>query len=336
MTTMSKLPLMWELMGKAARLNVPFQVALELTYRCNLRCVHCYVDLVERDELSVAEWKGVLDQLKASGTLYLLFTGGEMMVRDDSLDIMTYARSSGFFVGLLTNCTRITPVVARAIADLRPFTAGTSLYGATAATHEAVTRIPGSFRKTLEGIELLVAAGVVPTVQVLTMKDNLGELPQIVELVKSLGAWVKVKTGMSPAKSGADFPFSYEPAELIGLEDETRMNASGPGPCRAGKAICSVSPRGDVFPCIMFPLKLGNLRQSSFESLWRLEPCAELRYLRSMRHSDLYACNVCELRAYCRRCTGSAYLESGRMDGLSTSACRQARMRWRLNQAAEA
>jgi radical SAM protein with 4Fe4S-binding SPASM domain len=85
----------------------------------------------------------------------------------------------------------------------------------------------------------------------------------------------------------------------------------------------------------MFPLKLGNLRESSFESLWRLEPRAELRYLRSMGRENLYACQACELSSYCVRCTGSAYIETGRIEGPVPSACRQAKMRWRLNHIGE-
>ena len=316
-------------------------MALELTYRCNLRCSHCYIDLAEPNELSFEEWKEVLSQLKEAGAIYLLFTGGEIMVRNDFLDIATYARRNGFFIGLLTNCTLVTPAISRAIAELRPFAIGTSLYGATASTHESVTRVSGSFHKALEGIQLLIAAGVVPTVQTTVMQANVQELPQIEELVESLGARADINVGMAPSKTGSDFPFQYEPG-IEGLlncgwqpETPDPSEEQGPQLCKAGKAICSVSPHGDVFPCIMFPMRLGNIRQSSFDSIWRLEPCAELRYLRSMRRSDLYACNGCELSAYCQRCTGSAYIESGRADGPSSSACRQAQLRWRLTQARE-
>lgn len=329
-------PLMQEVMKKCSGLNIPIQVALELTYRCNLQCAHCYIDISEADELTLEEWKGVLDQLKAAGTMYIALTGGEIMVRQDFLDIATYARRNGFLISFMTNCTLVTPYLSRAIAELQPFTVGTSLYGATAATHEAVTRVSGSFQRTLAGIKLFVDAGLIPTVQTIAMKTNIAELSQMKEVVESVGATVHIEVGMAPSKTGALFPFQYEPVAedlldcrwLVHASD--RINNAEPQLCRAGKSYCSISPEGNVFPCLMFPMKLGNLRQSSFESVWRLEPRAELRYLRSMRRSDLYACNGCELVAYCDRCTGSAYLESGRADGPSPSACRQAEMRWRL------
>ncbi|OGO22528.1 MAG: hypothetical protein A2144_02215 [Chloroflexi bacterium RBG_16_50_9] len=329
-------PLLHEVMSKSAGLNIPLQVALELTYRCNLRCAHCYIDITEKDELSFDEWRKILDQLKAAGTLYLLLTGGEISVRRDFLDIAAYARQNGFFLALLTNCTMITPSIARAIAGLKPLAVGTSLYGASAASHELVTKIPGSFHKTIEGIKLLVSAGVTPTVQVTSMKSNLDELPQIEKLVAGLGARVDITTGMAPSKTGAAFPFEYEPDchELIecGWQPDASSIPDNDRPqlCKAGKGICSVSPVGDVFPCIMFPMKLGSLKNSKFDEIWSLEPCAELRYLRLMRRSDLFACKTCTVKDYCQRCTGSAYLESGRTDGPSPSACRQAQIRWRL------
>lgn len=333
--------LLQEVMAKCSDLHLPLQATLELTYRCNLRCVHCYVDIKEGREFTFEEWKDVLDQLKSAGTVFLLFTGGEVMVRDDFLDIATHARRMGFFIALLTNCTLVTPEVARNIADLSPFLLGTSLYGATAASHELVTGVPGSFNRTVEGIRSLVGAGLRPVVQIAVTKTNAVELPRIESLVESLGAEPRHKVGMSPSKTGADFPFLHEPGieELLDCDWalDSKELTTGPGPdvCKAGRSICAISPLGDVSPCAMFPLKMGNLRESSLESIWRLEPCAELRYLRSMRRSDLSACINCELKAYCQRCTGSAYLESGRFDGPSPSACRQARRRWRLTLASE-
>jgi radical SAM protein with 4Fe4S-binding SPASM domain len=333
--------LMHDVLLQCSRENVPAQAVLELTYRCNLRCSHCYVDVAEPDELTTEEWLSVIDELKAAGTIFLLFTGGEITLRRDLLEIAGYARRSGFFVGFLTNGSIMTPELARGIAGLKPFSVATSLYGATAKTHEYVTGREGSFQSTLEGIRLLVESGLAPTVQVLAMKSNLSELDRTIELVAGLGARAKIDLGLAPTKSGNEFPFRLEP----GPADFTRCGwrpgapakdeAACQGTCKAGRAICSVSPSGNVFPCIMFPLKLGNLRYSSFDKIWGLEPRVELRYLRSIKRTDLDACGKCDLAAYCQRCTGIAYLESGRMIGPSPSACRQARVRWRLNKATE-
>jgi len=332
-------PLLQEVVAMCSRLNIPAQAVLELTYRCNLHCVHCYVDIDETDELTTVEWKDVIDQLKAAGTMYLLFTGGEIMLRPDLLDIAAYARRNGFMPGFLTNGTMLTPATCQAIAELKPFYVGISLYGATAAIHELVTGVPCSFEKTIASIKMLIGAGLVPTVQTLIMKYNLAELAQIKALVKGLGATFRITMGMGPTKTGREFPLQYEPDEEV-TEDYGRWQeiphleeCGGPGLCKAGKAMCSISPHGDVFPCVMFPLKLGNLRKSSFESIWRVQPRTELQDLRTMTRSDLSSCNACELKTYCQRCTGIAYLESANAGGISPSACRQARTRRQLSRA---
>ena len=334
-------PLMRQVLSRCSELNIPVQMALELTYRCNLRCSHCYIDLERGDELTLQEWKDVLDQLKAEGAIYLLFTGGEIMVRPDFLEIAAYARRNGFIPGFLTNSTLVTPGIARDIADLRPFSVGTSLHGAAAATHEQVTRVPGSFEKTLEGIRLLINAGLEVIVHTLVMKSNVNELNQIEQLVELLGAKSHINMEIAPTKTGANSPLELEPEEeKLALSswrpaEQENVGTVRPVLCKAGKSLGSISPNGDVFPCIMFPLKLGNVKQTSFSSIWRTESCAELRYLRSMTHRDLHACNDCGLKEYCQRCTGIAYLESGHSNGISPSACKQAMVRWRLSQAAE-
>ena len=327
-----------DVIDQCARLNIPTQAILELTYRCNLHCIHCYVDVDEPDELTTEEWKNVIDELKSAGVISLLITGGEVMVREDFLNIITYARRSGFFISLSTNCTLIDTVIAREIAKLKPFIVNTSLYGASASTHEAVTRVAGSFNSTLKGINTFVACGLKPLVQTLVMKSNINELEQIKRLVTGLGAEINIDIGISPTKTGANFPFEFEPTqeELLRCSWQPEINLNkGQGLCKAGKSTLSIAPNGDVFPCCVFPLKLGNLRQTNLDKIWHIEPCAELRYLRSMRRDDLYTCNKCELSVYCQRCPGIAYTESGRLDGPSFSACRQAEARRRLYQATE-
>jgi AdoMet-dependent heme synthase len=336
-TTGTERPLLQKIISKCSQLNIPAQAVLEMTYRCNLHCAHCYVDLKENNELSVAEWQDIMAQLKAAGTMFLLFTGGEIMARDDFLEIASLAHRNGFIPGFITNCTMVTPEIAKAIAGLKPFSIATSLYGATAATHEQVTGVQGSFEGTLNGVQYLVDAGLKPIVQTLIMQSNMNELEEISTLVREIGAESHIKMGIAPSKSGDKFPLQYE-AEgiekpgfsrsrcLSGLEDDT-----GPGLCKAGRAMCSISPQGDVYPCPMFPLKLGSLRKSNFNSIWNTQPCGELKDIRSIQRSDLTECNTCQIKSHCNRCSGIAYLENGRANGVSPSACRRAKARFKLN-----
>src|SRR5438067_1698897 len=109
------------LMAAGARARAPFRVLIELTHRCNLRCQHCYLDLLHPpEELSASEWKRVIDDMAASGTMFVTFSGGELFLRRDWLEIARHARARGLAVRLFTSGTRLTRADADAIAELRP------------------------------------------------------------------------------------------------------------------------------------------------------------------------------------------------------------------------
>lgn len=333
-------PLMHEVMRRAAANLVPLQACLELTYRCNLRCKHCYIDLPLRqhasDELSAREWYDVFDQLLEVGTLSLLLTGGEVFTRADFFEIAFEAKRRKFLLWLATNGTLIDADVAATLKALRPYWVAISLYGATAETHEAVTAQTGSFEATVGAIRLLREQGIRVTIQALLMDSNVREAAAISDLAASLGAGVHVGYELVPTKSCALSPQQYEatykaleaclPAEhlLAGFP------ADGPGICKAGKGICAISPVGDVFPCLLMPLRVGNVREQAFEELWRTDPSEDLRYLRSIRKEDLVECRDCEIASSCNRCPGVALGETGSLTGRPPSACRHAAIRARL------
>src|SRR5512136_2526220 len=91
-------PLLQKVMSRAADSLIPFQATLELTHRCNLSCKHCYIGKSVEDELSLAELRGILDQLAGEGCMYLLLTGGEPLIRKDFFDICYYAKERGFIL----------------------------------------------------------------------------------------------------------------------------------------------------------------------------------------------------------------------------------------------
>jgi len=89
-------------------------------------------------------------------------------------------------------------------------------------------------------------------------------------------------------------------------------------PCSAGHSSCYVSPYGDVYPCVQFPLPSGNVRRQNFLDIWRHSP--ELREVRSIRARDLPVCSSCAHMGTCTRCPGLAWTE-GNMRGPSSADC---------------
>src|SRR6476659_2465736 len=110
--------LVQEMNERALELGVPIGVHLDVTYRCNERCVHCYLDHDDHGELTTAEVKDVLDQLAAAGTLFLVFSGGELLLRTDFFELLEYARALQFDVKIKTNALLIKEAEAKRIRDL--------------------------------------------------------------------------------------------------------------------------------------------------------------------------------------------------------------------------
>jgi len=328
--------LIQSVMDRAAEHLVPLQVSLEVTQRCNLSCKHCYMDVPVEQELSFTELKGILDQLAEAGTMYLLLTGGECLVRRDFFDIAFYAKERGFMVILLTNGTLITPSVARELKRLEPAAVGMSLHGATAGTHDGITRRRGSFVSTIRAIKLLKGLGVTVSLQTLLMDSNIHEAEAIKSLVQRLEVSHLLSYDFVPTRSGSLNPYQYE-ADLTELSRYLNYESQEAGPadaesegkevCKAGQGICSISAAGDVFPCLMMPMKVGNLRQATFAEIWKDNPSPELTYLRSITWEDLTSCKNCNLARYCRRCMGVAYSETGELTKPAPSACRNAALK---------
>jgi AdoMet-dependent heme synthase len=325
-------PLLQKVMNRAAKHLVPFQVTLELTHRCNLRCKHCYVDVPTGEELSLAELKGIFEQLAGAGTMYLTFTGGEVLTRPDFFDIAFYARNRGFIITFLTNGTLITPEIAGEIGKLGPLSVSMSLHGVIPATHDAITGKPGSFEATLRAIELLKGRDIPVGVTTVAMDTNIDEIDEIKDLARRLRVFHKLGYEFVPGRSGSLDPYRHAAdREQVCRHFGQAWLEDGPDPagvkgiCKAGKGACSISPVGDVFPCLLMPMKVGNLRKATFDRIWHESP--ELTYLRSLTWGDLSACKDCSLAQYCTTCLGVAFSETGELTRPAPSACRNAALK---------
>ncbi len=186
------------------RRRVPIEGTIETTYRCNLDCVHCYVnepagsrEETER-ELSLERLKGLVDEIVAEGTLFVLFTGGEVLVRPDFPELYLYARSQGLLVTIFTNGTMITDRIADLFAEHRPDKIEISLYGMTKETYDRVTRVPGSFEKCLAGIRRLVERGVPLTLKTMALTWNHHEIEAMEAYARSLGLVFRFDSSLNP------------------------------------------------------------------------------------------------------------------------------------------
>jgi len=321
--------------GRAA--HIPLEVLFEITHRCNLPCTHCYLpDHENHGELSLDEIRGVLDQLAAAGTVFLTLTGGEVTSRSDFLQIVDEAVQRGFAIKVLTNATMVTDEVAAALSRANVLEVSVSVYGTDPAVHDAVTEMPGSYERTMAGIARLRAHGlhVIMKTPMLALNGEMAkgvyDLGQIQNMPCSFDMTITPKNNGDPGPMAlalhqrqlVDMLTQPPWAELLNGSDG---NGPGPEPCNAGRGYAAIGPTGDVMPCIMMPVVVGNLRQRRFADLWEDDPF--LARLRKITAEDLTACTSCGVKGSCSRCPGIAMQRGQDVAGCDLSGKQVAKAR---------
>lgn len=315
--------------SKLAQKRVPLSGSIELTYRCNLRCQHCYVShghtgIPGKEELSFPEIRNVFDQIVAQDCLWLLITGGEPLMRRDFLDIYIYAKRVGLLITLFTNGTMITPKIADFLAEYRPFNLEITLYGRTQETYERVTGNPGSHARCMRGIELLMERGVPLRLKTMVMTLNKHELWDMKDFARSLDVEFRYDPLINAGANGSGKPLSLRisPEEILqfDLHDPGRVekmkqfqdNQSKINRderflyvCSAGIYSFHIDPYGQLSVCIMAREPGYDLRSGTFEVGWR-DFLTEVRY---QAPEGEYPCAKCELLPICGQCPGWAQME---------------------------
>ena len=164
----------------------PFLVVWDFTKQCNLKCKHCYENAGAKpadDELTTKEAKSIIDQFADIGVVALAFSGGEPLMREDFFEVAEYAAKKEFYVSVASNGTLITPSVAKKLKDIGVAYIEVSLDGFEK-EHDRFRRVPGSWKKTCQGIRNCVAAGLDMCVATTVTHHNLKTIPKLLEFVE--------------------------------------------------------------------------------------------------------------------------------------------------------
>ena len=350
------------LISRTVEKRRPLSVHFDLTYRCNERCVHCYLDHDDHGELTTAECLKVLEDLARSGTLFLTFSGGEIFLRPDLYEILAAARRLHFDISLKSNALLVTAERAARLREFGVRRVQISVYSDIPAIHDAITKVPGSLERTLAAIPILLQHGLQVKLACPLMQQNLMAYRGVMALAEKLGVAYILDLTITPMMDGSSGPLEHRVSvsSLLPVLRDPVLNACKPEPtarasgamsaspstfgsavssgiesaayedlpCSAGHNSCYISPYGDVFPCVQLPQAAGNLRQEKFEDIWYHAP--QLERLRSIRESQLPICSQCQIRSYCERCPGLALMEGGDMLGAYERACALAEEKARL------
>jgi len=331
-----------QLVRLLARKNVPVKLRLELTRRCNLRCVHCKVvcDPEPRDELSPSEIREILPQLKKAGTFQLNLTGGEPFARPDIIEVLEVIFGFDFLINIQTNAT----LLEREHIELlkrnrdRIVRVGVSVYGGSPETHEAVTRVPGSFKKTIDTMLALIDAGVETAAFCLLMAENAGRHRETHEFLKSKNIFHQFSALMIAREDGCFAPLEHRVDDDIlatlpiewdkFLNPDPQSAPDGYPPetpisewCIAGR-MPNILPNGDVVPCSVIRTPVGNVREQPFGEIYNNAPL--FKELRALTVADL-ECSRCDFFPRCKPCIGIAFYESGSFTAKPSEYCRLTR-----------
>jgi mycofactocin biosynthetic radical S-adenosylmethionine protein MftC len=318
-------------------LNSPICLTWELTYACNLSCVHCLSASGRRDprELTTGECKAVIDELQRMKVFYVNIGGGEPTVRADFWEIVDYATSHDVGVKFSTNGVRITDEIAVKLAANDYVDIQISLDGATAEVNDAI-RGPGSFDLAMRALERLSSAGMTRLkLSVVCTRTNIPQLDEFKAIADRYGAQLRL-TRLRPAGRGADVwnelhPTQEQQRELYDwllrhgenvLTGDSFFHLSALGEtlpglnlCGAGRVVCLIDPIGDVYACpfaIHEEFLAGSIRDGGFGEVWRgSELFARLRAPQSGG-----ACSSCQFFDTCKGgCMAAKFFTGLPLDG---------------------
>jgi radical SAM protein with 4Fe4S-binding SPASM domain len=303
----------------------PFSCTFEITERCNLSCMHCFINQpaggqqASSREMTAPQIGTILDQIAEAGCLYLLLTGGEALLRPDFQEILRHAKEKGLLVTLFTNGTLLTPEMADFLAEWRPWWIEVTLYGATQRTFEGVTRVPGSHARCMKGIDLALDRGLRVGLKAMAIDANHHELEAMRAFARGLAVPFRYDAVLWPRFDGGQAPVAHRlPAEEIAALDRddperrqawldldqrfAAINARREYvyTCGAGHHGFHIDSTGHLSMCMMARHPSYDLLQGSFEEGWS----SFLGSLRAQKRTLDTACRTCSIGVLCSQCPG--------------------------------
>ncbi|MCR2044121.1 radical SAM/SPASM domain-containing protein [Anaerosalibacter massiliensis] len=312
-----------DIFKKGHKQNIPINVDFHVTYKCNLKCKHCYAaDQYKNnssEELTFNEIIDMLDQLDEMGVFYLRITGGEPFIHPYFLDILNYAYKKKFAVSIVTNGTLLDDKIINRLKrfNLRKMTF--SLHGGNSDTHDFFVGVNGSFEKLKANILKCKKAGIPIEISWTVTKDSVKDL----ELVKKLGKELNVPLGIStriiPQINGKLSPKKWRltSTQLTKFIIENKYKLQ-PLECTIGNKL-QINSDGTVQPCLFVNDIIGNIKEDKIKDIWD-----KLVKNRSKWYKDFYVepveCKECKYNINCHRCPGVAKIENGSPNSCSETS----------------
>jgi radical SAM protein with 4Fe4S-binding SPASM domain len=342
--------------GWASANFVPLNVSLETTLDCNIRCIHCYN--FDRDQprrqdgcrtgaggarprLTTERLLALMGELREAGCLFLSLTGGEVFTHPDLFALLARAAELNLAVQLLTNGTLLRPGVAARLAKFSNLLGtSVSLYGATAAVHDGITQVNGSFARTWTGIERLRAVGTAVRLKFIVMRQNAHETDAMIAMATARGFAYSVDLTITARHDGTDGSVAARvdagqlerlyrgPLRSLLPAARTAPPAPESFTCNCARGNCAISAEGEVYPCISVPWSAGNIQDRPFADIWRDSPV--FQRIRGLTLPDFQKCAPCPHRGHCSHDRGAAFTATGDYTGADPFVCESAVLAHRI------
>jgi MoaA/NifB/PqqE/SkfB family radical SAM enzyme len=304
--------------------SIPLVGSFNITYRCNQRCIHCgIVNNADRREMDFLQICRIMDELREVGCLWLIITGGEPLLRRDFLDIYIYAKKKGFLITLFTNATLITSEIIDCFKVVSPNSVAVSLHAINEDIYGNITGVRSNFKKCLEGIDLLLKAGIHIKIKSNIMQLNKEEIPKIKAYAKELGTKAicntMIRSKLDGSMESLKARISDEDLIKYELSDERRViqlkhrykllkkpsnqNSFDFYRCVAGPNVFEINPYGELdvhrsYPCLPESQNF-SLTEYTFKQAW--QNLLEIRSRMPLLGCECRECNLFLLCDICNR-----------------------------------
>ncbi len=316
------------LVEKAFAEAIPLSCQFEITYRCNHLCSFCYNSPDGNKELTTPQIFEALQKVSEFGVLYMTLTGGEPLCHKDFFKIAREARRLGMALRIYSNGYLLASMdMARKVRELNPMEVEISIHGSRPETHEALTRIKGSFLKTVQGVRNLRELGIKVQLKTPITRLNQNELFEIRDLADSLRSYIIFDAVITPKDDGNQDPLWLRPDDeflkkywgeyYLDLHHgklppranhcaSERVEAN----CGTGRSGFTLDPYGNILPCVAFRRKVANILEiESLAQVWGTSPV--LQEVRDLAVEARRRLNGHENGSYFQFCLGVAEKQTG-------------------------
>jgi radical SAM protein with 4Fe4S-binding SPASM domain len=297
---------------------------IELSSRCNERCVHCYIPHENKvSDIAPALFYDVLDQCREMGLLNMTLSGGEPMLHKNFCDFLRKAKKYDFSLSVLSNLTLLNDEIIAEMKANRLFSVQVSLYSMNPEIHDSITKLPGSFYKTRDNILQLIENDIPLQISCPTMKQNKNDYVAVLNWAhehkcRAITDYIMIARydhttnnldnrlsleevgGVITAIIDNDPYYQREILREDFFQEEQRDRSDDRvcGVCIS--SICMIA-NGNVYPCSGWQDYIcGNLRETTLRDIWENSP--KVKYLRNLRKKDFLKCQGCADRGFCAMC----------------------------------